>query len=66
MIMKRQSTLSRIGLLKELNMLERKFKFRKQWDDQVKTAFRNTDSLSFEEMIVKDEIAARKLVEQFK
>jgi hypothetical protein len=64
--MKRQSTLERIELLKELNMLERKFKFRKQWDNQVKTAFRNTNSLSFEEMVIKDKNTALKLVKQFK
>lgn len=64
--MKRQKTLSRIALLKELNMLERKHKFRKQWDDQVRIAFQITGSLSFEEMIIKDEITARKLVDSFK
>ena len=64
--MKRQKTLSRISLLKELNMLERKNKFRKQWDDQVRVAFQITGSLSFEEMVIKDEITARKLVDSFK
>jgi uncharacterized protein YcsI (UPF0317 family) len=64
--MKRQKTLSRISLLKELNMLERKNKFRKQWDDKVRVAFQVTGSLSFEEMVIKDEITARKLVDSFK
>jgi uncharacterized protein YcsI (UPF0317 family) len=65
-VMKRQSTLNRIELLKQLNLLERKNKFRKQWDNKVKIAFRVTGSFSFEEMIIKDEVVARDLVEQFK
>jgi len=64
--MKRQSTLDKIELVKQLNWLERKNKRNAQWDEQVKLAFRVSGSFSFDELIQKDKYIAQDLVEQFK
>jgi len=64
--MKRQSTLDKIELVKQLNWLERKNKRNAQWNEQVKLAFRVSGSFSFDELIQKDKYIAQDLVEQFK
>lgn len=64
--MKRQSTLEKIELVKQLNWLERKNKRNAQWNEQVKLAFRVSGSFSFDELIQKDKYIAQDLVEQFK
>ena len=64
--MKRQSTLEKIELVKQLNWLERKNKRNTQWNEQVKLAFRVSGSFSFDELIQKDKYIAQDLVEQFK
>jgi hypothetical protein len=63
--MKRQSTLEKIELIKKLNWLERKNKLNSHWDNQVKLAFRNSGSFSFEELIHKDKFIAEDLVDMF-
>ena len=62
---KRASTVEKRNLLTKLNWLERKNKFNKSWDSQVKTMFQSTGSFSFEEMIIKDKDAAQQLVVMF-
>ena len=63
--MKRQSTLDKIELVKQLNWLERKNKRNSQWDSQVKLAFESSGSFSFDELIHKDKFIAEALVDQF-
>jgi hypothetical protein len=63
--MKRQSTLEKIELVKQLNWLERKNKRNTEWDTHVKIAFETSGSFSFDELIHKDKYIAEALVEQF-
>jgi hypothetical protein len=63
--MKRQSTLDKIELVKQLNWLERKNKRNTEWDTEVKIAFETSGSFSFDELIHKDKYIAEALVEQF-
>ena len=63
--MKRLSSIEKLELLRKLNGLEQKHKFKKDWDNQVKTMFQSTGSFSFEEMIYKDRSAAEQLVNIF-
>ena len=63
--MKRQSTLDKIELIKQLNWLERKNKRNNEWDTHVKLAFEISGSFSFDELIHKDKCIAEALVEQF-
>lgn len=63
--MKRQSTLDKMAMIKQLNWLERKYKRNNQWDNQVKIAFQTSGSFSFDELIHKDKFIAESLIGQF-
>ena len=63
---KRESTIKKIELVKQLNWLERKHKKNKLWDTQVKLAFNTSGSFSFDELVIKDIFIAEDLVENFK
>ena len=63
--MKRQSTLDKMVMVKQLNWLERKHKRNSQWDNQVKIAFQTSGSFSFDELIHKDKFIAESLIGQF-
>jgi hypothetical protein len=63
--MKRQSTLDKMEMVKQLNWLERKYKRNNQWDNQVKIAFQTSGSFSFDELIHKDKFIAESLIGQF-
>ena len=63
--MKRQSTLDKMAMVKQLNWLERKHKRNSQWDNQVKIAFQTSGSFSFDELIHKDKFIAESLIGQF-
>ena len=65
-MVKRESTIKKIELVKQLNWLERKNKTNKTWDNQVKLAFNTSGSYSFEELVQKDIFIAEDLVENFK
>jgi len=64
--MKRQSTLVREQLLRDLNMLERKNKRNGVWDKHVKMVFSVTGSYSFDELVIKGAELANNLVVKFK
>ena len=64
--MKRAATIEKKEVLTELNWLERKNKFNRMWDQQVKTMFNTSGSFSFEELVIKDIDAAKQLVVLFK
>lgn len=63
---KQARTIRRTELLSELNWIERKNKTNKMWDNNVKLAFQQSGSFSFEELILKNEPAAEQLVLLFK
>ena len=63
---KRESTIKKIELVKQLNWLERKNKKNQSWDSHVKLAFNTSGSYSFEELVQKDIFIAEDLVENFK
>jgi hypothetical protein len=56
----------KLELLGQLNWLERKNKFNRMWDQQVKTMFTTSGSFSFEELIIKDSESAKQLIVLFK
>ena len=56
----------KLELLGQLNWLERKNKFNRMWDNQVKIMFTTSGSFSFEELIIKDAAAAEQLIILFK
>jgi hypothetical protein len=56
----------KLELLGQLNWLERKNKFNRMWDNQVKIMFTTSGSFSFEELIIKDAAAAEQLIVLFK
>jgi len=64
--MKRESTLKKEQLLKDLYWIEVKNKFNKSWDNNVKIAFEASSSYSFEELVIKNAPAAEQLVILFK
>jgi len=64
--MKRQSTLDKEAMVKELNWLERKNKRNTSWDTQVKMAFSISSSFSFDELVIKDTEVAKALISNFK
>jgi len=64
--MKRESTLKKEQLLKDLYWIEKKNKFNKLWDNNVKVAFEVSSSYSFEELVLKNTPAAEQLVVLFK
>jgi len=64
--MKRESTLRKESLVKDLNMLERKNKRNLSWDNQVKMAFHISSSFSFDELVIKDTELAVALIGNFK
>ena len=64
--MKRESTLKKEQLLKDLYWIEVKNKFNKSWDNNVKIAFEASSSYSFEELVLKNTPAAEQLVVLFK
>jgi len=64
--MKRESTLKKEQLLKDLYWIEVKNKFNKSWDNNVKIAFEASSSYSFEELVLKNAPAAEQLVILFK
>lgn len=49
--------------LKKLNWMERKHKFNKNWNEQVKKAFTETKSYSFEELITRRKFDVSTLLE---
>jgi hypothetical protein len=53
-------------LIKDLYWIEKKRKYDKSWDENVKTAFQSSGSFSFEELILKNNTAAEQLVTLFK
>jgi hypothetical protein len=65
--MKRQSTIEKLELIRNLNMLDSKLKFTSStWNDRVKTAFNNTSSFSFENLVYTDLYTAKSLYFDFK
>jgi hypothetical protein len=64
--MKRQSTLNKEAMVKQLNWLERKNKRNTSWDTQVKMAFAISSSFSFDELVIKDTEVAQALILNFK
>ena len=53
-------------LVKDLYWIEKKNKFNKLWDNNVKMAFEVSGSYSFEELVLKNAPAAEQLVVLFK
>jgi hypothetical protein len=64
--MKREATLRKEQLVKDLYWIEKKNKFNKLWDNNVKIAFEVSSSYSFEELVLKNAPAAEQLVVLFK
>ena len=64
--MKQERTLRKEQLLKDLYWIEKKRKYDKSWDHNVKIAFSVSSSYSFEEFIIKNTPAAEQLVTLFK
>ena len=60
--MKREATLRKEQLVKDLYWIEKKNKFNKLWDNNVKVAFEVSSSYSFEELVIKNTPAAEQLV----
>jgi hypothetical protein len=63
---KQKRTLEKTKTLQTLNLLERKNKFNSLWDNDVKLAFHISESISFEEMIIKDPIITNNLILKWK
>jgi hypothetical protein len=63
---KTTKTQLRFKRLQTLNMLERKHKFQDNWDFDVKMAFQNTGSMSFEDLVYNDELTADNLIQKYK
>jgi hypothetical protein len=51
--------------LETLKMLDSKFKFKTQWNNDIKLAFAVTGSYSFDEL-VRDEILTQHLIKKYK
>jgi hypothetical protein len=64
--MKNEKTLRKEQLVKDLYWIEKKNKFNKIWDNNVKIAFETSSSYSFEELVLKNTPAAEQLVVLFK
>ena len=64
--MKREATIRKEQLVKDLYWIEKKNKFNKVWDNNVKIAFGTSSSYSFEELVIKNAPAAEQLVVLFK
>ena len=64
--MKNEKTLRKEQLVKDLYWIEKKNKFNKVWDNNVKIAFETSSSYSFEELVLKNTSAAEQLVVLFK
>ena len=64
--MKNEKTLRKEQLVKDLYWIEKKNKFNKSWDSNVKMAFDVSGSYSFEELVIKNTPAAEQLVVLFK
>lgn len=64
--MKNEKTLRKEQLVKDLYWIEKKNKFNKVWDNNVKIAFEVSSSYSFEELVIKNTPAAEQLVVLFK
>jgi|LauGreDrversion4_2_1035121.scaffolds.fasta_scaffold711232_2 hypothetical protein len=64
--MKNEKTLRKEQLVKDLYWIEKKNKFNKVWDNNVKIAFETSSSYSFEELVLKNTPAAEQLVVLFK
>ena len=64
--MKNEKTLRKEQLVKDLYWIEKKNKFNKSWDSNVKMAFDVSGSYSFEELVLKNTSAAEQLVVLFK
>ena len=64
--MKREATIRKEQLVKDLYWIEKKNKFNKVWDNNVKIAFETSSSYSFEELVIKNAPAAEQLVVLFK
>ena len=64
--MKREATIRKEQLVKDLYWIEKKNKFNKVWDNNVKIAFETSSSYSFEELVIKNTPAAEQLVVLFK
>ena len=64
--MKNEKTLRKEQLVKDLYWIEKKNKFNKLWDSNVKMAFDVSGSYSFEELVLKNTSAAEQLVVLFK
>ena len=64
--MKREATIRKEQLVKDLYWIEKKNKFNKIWDNNVKIAFETSSSYSFEELVIKNAPAAEQLVVLFK
>jgi len=56
--MKNEKTLRKEQLVKDLYWIEKKNKFNKVWDNNVKIAFETSSSYSFEELVLKNTPAA--------
>ena len=64
--MKREATIRKEQLVKDLYWIEKKNKKNKVWDNNVKIAFEASSSYSFEELVIKNTSAAEQLVVLFK
>ena len=64
--MKHEKTIRREQLVKDLYCIERKRKYDKVWDTEVKMAFEVSGSYSFEELVIKYVDAAEQLVTLYK
>ena len=64
--MKQVRTLRKEQLVKDLHWIEKKRKFDKDWNKEVKIAFEISGSYSFEELVIKYVDAAEQLVTLYK
>ena len=64
--MKNEKTLRKEQLVKDLYWIEKKNKYNRVWDNNVKIAFEVSSSYSFEELVIKNTPAAEQLVVLFK
>jgi hypothetical protein len=65
--MKRQSTIEKLELVRNLNALDSKLKYNNSaWNERVKAAFNMTGSYSFENLVYTDTYTARSLYQEFK
>ena len=60
--MKQEKTIRKEQLVKDLYWIEKKRKYDKAWDTEVKMAFEVSGSYSFEELVIKYVDAAEQLV----